>query len=374
MSASFHPAHLSTIFSSMGEGLLVVDADSNITHSNPQACRLLGRKPEELVGKDIRNVISIWNGPEKLLGNVYPITKVLKSKTAQSVSVEDNVSFAPEHAPVFPVAFTMAPLMLDARVSGVVLVFKDVGEARKLREARTNFISIASHQLRTPLTPIRWFAQLLLNGVAGDLNTEQRDFVRYIYENNDRMIQLLNTLLQMARIEEGRVKVDPKPTDLVELAKKVVVSLTPLAQSRNILITVLDARPTLPMVPVDQVIMWQVLQNLLTNAIRYSYDGKPVTLGFAHKGNYLEGYVKDEGIGIPNALAQKIYQRFFRSSGAVKKAPEGSGLGLALVKTLVEGWGGAIWHESVEGKGSTFYFTLPLSGMKARPGEVTLEV
>ncbi len=366
--------HLSTIFASMAEGMLVVDQNMVLTNMNPAAARFLGKDHAEVIGKDIRTEVSIWNGARQLIAESYPVTRAQSEKRPITATVEDNFTFQIPGRPSFPVSFTMAPLGSGSELSGVVILFSDITEARKLREARTAFISIASHQLRTPLTPIRWFAKLLLSGSTGPLTPEQDEFVRYIYENNDRMIQLLNTLLQLSRVEEGRVAVNPKPTDLVDLLKKVVVALTPIADTRHISIVVKEPVINLPLVPVDEVILWQVIQNLLTNAIRYSFEGKSISLGFEHKGTYMLGFVQDSGIGIPKLASEKIYQRFYRSAEAIKMAPEGSGLGLALVRSLVDGWGGRIWHESEEGKGTTFHFTIPLSGMKAKSGETTLQI
>lgn len=374
MNKNLSHEHLETIFASMGEGMLVVDKFLKILAVNPVAAQLLGTEERVLLGLDIRSQLNIWNGKEKLLDDSYPISQVLRNQFPIRVSEEEGYSFEPVHASVFPVEFTTAPLVENKNNTGAVMLFSDVSESRRLRSARTDFISIASHQLRTPLTPIRWFAKLLLAGEAGELNPQQQEFVRDIYDNNDRMVQLLNTLLQIVRVEDGRLKVEPKPSNLPELAKRVVVSLTPLAEPKGLSISVHEPKMSLPQVLIDEVIMWQVLQNLMTNAIRYSFPGSKVEVGFVHKGSYLEVYVQDHGIGIPKGLEAKIYEKFFRSPGASKMAPEGSGLGLALVKSLVNGWGGKIWHESEEGRGTTFHFTMPLSGMKPKAGDVSLSV
>jgi signal transduction histidine kinase len=245
---------------------------------------------------------------------------------------------------------------------------------KQLDEAKTGFISVASHQLRTPLTSMRWFSEMLMGGDAGEISPEQRHFVERIYEGTERMVALVNLLLQIARVEAGRLKVEPIPLDLKAVTESVAASLKTGLEGKKQTVEITSEPTPFPMIPADQEVIWQCVQNLLANANRYAPVSSVIHIGIKKKKDEIEYSVKDTGIGIPKAQQGRIFEKFFRAENALKAVPEGSGLGLSLVKSLVEGWGGKIWFETEEGKGTTFFFTLPATGMKAKEGEVRLAV
>jgi signal transduction histidine kinase len=154
----------------------------------------------------------------------------------------------------------------------------------------------------------------------------------------------------------------------------VALSLKANLDAKSHKVTIASDPSDLSPVPVDQEIFWQVVQNLLSNSIRYSPEGSVITVSMVKKGDVIEYSVKDRGIGIPDEEKPRIFEKFYRAENALKYVPEGSGLGLALVRSLVEGWGGRIWFESKEGQGTTFTFTLPVSGMERRQGEVSIAI
>lgn len=367
-------AELSAILASLGEGLIVVNQDLKITYVNPKASRLLGRSHEELFDVDVRVILSFWKDGCLQTGQDFPLMLVQKAKLPINADEDGNYKLQVWNGRMFPVEFSITPLLNEFESVGAVLVFKDISDHLALREARNQFLSIASHQLRSPLIPIKWFTQLLLSGQAGNLTNDQKVFVEYIAENSNRMLELLNALLQMSRLEGGRIKITPTPEDLLNLVKQVVESLQPVISQKQLKLIIHEPPVALPLIIIDRIIVWQVILNLLTNAIRYSHSAGKIEVFLEHAGGFLRVKIQDFGIGIPKSYGDKIFERFTRTPEAVKLVPEGSGLGLALVKTLVEDWGGKIWYESVEKEGTTFLFTLPLSGMKARNGDVTLEV
>lgn len=249
-----------------------------------------------------------------------------------------------------------------------------VSHLKKLNDAKTGFISVASHQLRTPLTSMRWFSEMLLAGDAGEINEQQQSFVQRIYEGTARMVDLVNLLLQIARVEAGRVRIVPKPIDLRSTTEEVLQTIKTSIDAKSQKVEIKVNPDPFPAIPLDKEVIWQVIQNLLTNANRYSPKDGTVFISIVQKGREIEYSVKDQGIGIPEDQRNRIFEKFFRAENALRSVPEGSGLGLNLVKLLVEGWNGKIWFESEVGQGTTFFFTIPLEGMKAKAGEVGIEV
>jgi PAS domain S-box-containing protein len=363
------------IITSMGEGLIVVDDRNKIVLLNPLAEKLLGVSVDKLHGHNIMDALPLYLGDLKVDIEDHPITKAMKSGKTIITKLDENFYFKKVGGKKFVVTIVAAPLMEKEKgIAGAVLMFRDASEEKRLDEAKTSFISISSHQLRTPLTSMRWFSEMLMTGDAGPINKEQRHFVERIYQGTDRMISLVNLLLQIARVEAGRVKIEPVPVDLKAVTQGVLVTLRKSLEEKGQKVTIKSDPEPFPLIPMDQEVVWQVIQNLLSNASRYSPEKSTILVSIIEKDRTAQYSVKDEGIGIPKDQQNKIFEKFYRAENALKYVPTGSGLGLSLVKLLVEGWGGKIWFESEEGEGATFYFTVPLEGMKAKEGEVKISV
>ena len=303
----------------------------------------------------------------------HPVAKALESGRVTITKIEDNFYLQAANGKKFAVIMIVTPLLGEG-FTGAVMMFRDASEEKQLDEAKTSFISVSSHQLRTPLTSMRWFAEMLIGGDAGQITKEQKHFVERIYQGTDRMIGLVNLLLQIARVEAGRVKIKPIPVDLKALTQGVLITLKSNLDQKSQEVIVKSDPDQFPLILMDQEVVWQVMQNLLSNASRYSPEKSTIEVYIVKKGEMAEYSVKDKGIGIPKDQQNRIFEKFYRAENALKYVPTGSGLGLSLVKLLVEGWGGKVWFESEEGKGTTFYFTVPLKGMKAKEGEVKISV
>ena len=268
------------------------------------------------------------------------------------------------------------------RLAGVIgvainnaLLYQEIQRANvRLTEVdrlKDEFVSIASHQLRTPLSAMKWFLEMLLNNDAGELNPEQKEFVRNVDLSNERMISLVNSLLNVSRIESGRIIIDPKPTDLRQLIEGVKQEIeVKLGEKNQTLIVNVDSN--LAKINIDPALIRQVYMNLLTNSIKYAPKGGQISISVSKKDDQILSQVSDNGFGIPEKDKSKIFQKFYRADNVVKREPDGNGLGLYLVKSIIESSRGKIWFESQEEKGTSFWFTLPLSGMQAKEGEVTL--
>lgn len=365
---------MSAIFSSMAEGVLVVDNEGKILLLNSVAEQLLEIKADKALGKNLTQLYTMQSKNASLPFEKWPSSQVLVSHTKAFSVLEDDLNLQLPSGKKLPVIMGAAPVLEDNQVVGVVVVFRDVSREKKLDDAKTGFISIASHQLRTPLTSMRWFSEMLIDGDAGQISEEQKHFVERIYEGANRMIDLVNLLLQIARVEAGRVKISPVPVDLKATTQGVLITLKTYLDKKNQKVEIATTPEKIPSIPMDHEVIWQVIQNLLSNASRYSPESATIFVEAVVKGDQIQYSVKDSGIGIPENQKERIFEKFFRTDNALQAVPEGSGLGLNLVKSLVDEWGGKVWFESRVGAGTTFFFTVPLAGQQAKEGEVGLAV
>jgi signal transduction histidine kinase len=250
-------------------------------------------------------------------------------------------------------------------------------------QAKTEFVSLASHQLRTPLTTVNWYSEMLLTGDVGPLNEKQREYLNEIYKGSKRMGGLVNALLDVSRMEMGTFIVEPEPTDIPLLARSVVSELQPQLDQKSLQFIAKYA-DNLPIMNADPKLLRMVLQNLLANAVKYTPPKGQIKLELnlatargqiiptQGPGSNILIKVSDTGYGIPRANQDKIFTKLFRADNVRAKDTEGTGLGLYIVKGIVDQAGGQIWFESEENQGATFYVTLPLAGMKKKSGTKTL--
>jgi len=215
--------------------------------------------------------------------------------------------------------------------------------------------------LRTPLSAIKWTLKMILDGDLGSLTKEQREFLEKTYQSNERIINLINDLLNVTRIEEGRYIYKPQTTEILPIIESLLKSYEGMIQKKNLTLE-LKKPPKLPKVKVDIEKISLAIQNLLENAIIYNVPNGKIEITLEDKGEEIQISVKDTGIGIPKDQQQRMFTKFFRGSNAMKIDTEGSGLGLFITKNIIDAHGGKIWFESEEGKGTTFYFTLPTVG------------
>jgi PAS domain S-box-containing protein len=255
-------------------------------------------------------------------------------------------------------------------IVAVAMIFHDITTLKEIDQLKTEFVSVASHQLRTPLTAIKLFTDMLRREEVGKLNEGQKTYIENVHESTERMVRLVNDLLNVTRIESGRLRIEPQPVDVGDLVKSIAGELKPLAENDGKTIE-LNFKDELKGIPLDQNLIRQVVHNLLANAIRYSAKDKGKVVCTVEKSskNFFQISVKDNGIGIPKKVQPRIFEKFYRADNAVKSITEGTGLGLYVSRMIVEVSGGKVWFESEENKGSTFFVQLPLAGMPKKEGE-----
>ena len=234
--------------------------------------------------------------------------------------------------------------------------FERLAEANRMK---SEFISVVSHQLRSPLSNLRWVIELLMSGRFGKIEEKQTEYFKILKENNARMEELVSDLLTVSRIETAALPLKKKEISLEELIKELISEFEPFAKASNVEIE-FKSESNLPKIFADPFQIRLVIENLLDNAIRYIKDKGKVEIKLGKRGESLYFEIKDNGVGIPKEDQKYIFQKFFRSENVMRYQTQGSGLGLFIAKAIVEKSGGKVGFKSEGGKGSTFWFTLPL--------------
>jgi len=234
---------------------------------------------------------------------------------------------------------------------------------KDLDKAKDEFISMASHQLRTPLTSIKGYLSMLLEGDAGKINKEQREFLTYAFAGSQRMVSLISDLLNVSRMAAGKFVIEAESTDITDIVQEEVDQLQRHADAKGLQLQFVPPKPKLPLMSIDEGKTRQVIMNFIDNAIYYTKQGS-VTVTLKRKSRNVELRVEDTGIGVPDDAQKQLFTKFFRAPNAQVLRPDGTGLGLFLAQRVIEDQGGTIIFKSTEGKGSTFGFTLPLHGRR----------
>jgi len=281
----------------------------------------------------------------------------------------NNISLLTEELKVVKEALREAKDELDVQMWGlkktneaIKILYKELADKNKrlqeLDQLKSDFLSMVSHELRTPLAIMKEFVLLLWDEIPGKLNTEQKEYILTIISNIDRLARLINDLLDVSKMEAGKVELKRMAVNIIDLAEGVVSNLKVEADKKNIAINKVFGTPALEIsADLDKVI--QIFTNLINNAIKFTPEGGQITVKISDKGQEVECSVSDTGVGIPREDFDKVFtkfQQFNRTAGAGSK---GTGLGLAITKELVELHKGKIWVDSEAGKGTAFIFTLP---------------
>ena len=325
------------ILSSIGEGVVVCDRLDRIRMINPAAEELLEIRAERYIGLSMTELPSGLQLHEA--GGVQQV--VIGQRTLKA-----------HYAPV---------LATSGESLGAVVVYHDVTREVMADKLKTTFIATASHELRTPLTSIRGYVDLLLLGTIGPLAQPQRDFLKVVKHNVVQVVELIDDLLDVSKVEAGEVRLRRVPLDVGALVYEVSESLYSQFSEKSIHLA-LDIAPELPKVMADRQRLRQIVVNLISNACKYTPVGGNVDVVTHVDGDDLRVDVRDTGVGIASEAQPHIFTPFFRADNPLRDAAGGTGLGLSITKTLIELHGGQVWFESVEGKGTTFSVTLPLHG------------
>lgn len=295
--------------------------------------------------------INLWQCPSFLfiIMGLIIITSMLATYAIATIYVDE-----PEIVILIVLLATFFLLILGQ------IIISNFERLAKINKLKSEFVSVASHQLRAPLTSFRWALNFLIND-SGLPPEKQMEYLTVLKNNNDRMVKLVNDLLDVSKIEFNSIKLLFKQKiSLVDTAKETIEDLAPLAKASNVTIE-LRAAPDLPKIKGDPEKIKTVFQNIIDNAIKYIKTKGEIWINIDKNNHFLKVSVGDTGVGIPKGQQKYIFQKFFRSDNVMKYQVIGTGLGLFIAKAMVEAHGGKIGFYSEEGKGSTFWFALPIT-------------
>jgi len=335
------------IINSLTDGLLVFDRENYLALINPRAEEFLSIKKGELIGKDVDDFSSF----EQLKNLATLIGKDIKEDLfRQELKLtEDSI-----------LEISTVPLTTGKTKIGTLVILHDVSREKIIERMKTEFVSISAHQLRTPISAIKWTLKMMLDGDLGAITTEQREFLNKTYRSNERMINLINDLLNVTRIEEGRYLSRPFLSEIAPVLQFVINSYKEEFKKRLISFKFKKPKRKLPRVLLDVEKIKLAFQNIIDNAVKYTPAKGRVVISLKGNDKEIMVSVKDSGVGIPKEQEERVFSKFFRGANVVKMETDGSGLGLFIAKNIIESHGGKIWFKSNKGKGTTFCFTVPI--------------
>lgn len=336
------------------EGIITIDDSGVIETVNPAACRTFGYESDEVIGK---NVSMLMPEPFRGAHDGY-ISNYLATGKAKIIGIGREVLGQHKDGSTFPMELSVAPMTVADRkmFTGVV---RDITERKRIDEMKNEFVSTVSHELRTPLTSIKGSLGLLRGGLVADLPDKAKRMIDIAYQNSDRLVRLINDILDVEKIEAGMMKYEIVPVKAGELLAVAVETNRGFGDEHGVSITLDEPLPDVT-VKADRDRMMQVLANLLSNAIKYSPEGGAVSVSATLKDQVLRVSVADRGPGIPEKFHESLFAKFAQADSSDTREKGGSGLGLAISKAIVEQHGGSIGFETEIGKGTTFHFDLPV--------------
>ena len=332
-------AKTSAIIDSIPNGLLVTSRDGNIFLVNQELERILGVKSDNLLGKFVYDIIPNIKTVNKDKSDVSVFDYVSKDKK-KNTTIENKSN----------------PIIMNENIFGSVYILRDTTQEKSTERAQKEFVSLASHQLRTPITSIKWNSEIILSNKS--IDKEVLIAANDIYKESNRMEKLVNSLLNLSRIDLGKIKFNTQTINLEEYI--------------NILINTLQSEIELKNLKLEKNIVFQdfitndpayidiIIRNIVHNAIKYTSQGGVIKIDINKNLDNILIIISDTGIGIPKSQQSQIFSRLFRADNAKSFQPDGNGLGLYVVKKLIELMKGNIWFESEENKGTTFFLELPI--------------
>ena len=346
---------MEAILRDLGDAVLVTDEKKKIIMTNMVMERFLGKDIKGIIGKTIDDIVPLYyessgKKPYELFNKVLKSNKPIKpaellvlSKAGDTKTYIDGVG---------------SPVMMGKKLIGTVWIFRDVTKQKETDKMKTDFISLASHQLRTPLTGIKWFVELLEEMTQKKEEKRELEYVQKIGISNERMISLVNDLITTSKSDSGKLLKEIGRHSVKDLLLKAIEEQGRIFSDKKIQIVGLDSILEDCEVEVDAIQITQVLGNLLNNAVNYSGVGSKIDIKVEAFDKKVKIAIKDQGLGIPKSQQEKMFSKFFRADNVSRTIP-GSGLGLYVAKSIIENHQGKIWFESEENKGTTFFVELP---------------
>lgn len=352
---------IQTILESIGDGVLVTGPKGKIFMLNEVAEKLMGYTQAEVMGKKYDKFFKLIYEKEK---------KPVKGFFEKTIST-GKIQVRPADMVLVSKSGLKIPISISAssikgsvnKIIGSVMVFRDVTELRKIDKAKTEFVSLASHQLRSPLSTIRWYVDMLLKGSLGDYNEKQGIYLKQLQASNQRMIELVNSLLNVSRIELGTLPFEPEVVDLKKIIEAVLVEYNLDIKNKKLKLSKKYSADSLK-IKSDSRLVRIVIENLIDNAVQYTPARGKIDIAVSRGKSKIEIIVGDSGYGIPQEEQGRIFEKLFRAKNIQDKNKQGTGLGLYIVRSILDYIGGEINFKSKQNKGSRFYVSLPIKKKK----------
>jgi len=343
------------MLTSIADGVVVNNTEGDTIMVNPAAERILDMPRDQLIGQSFNKLFSVFEESDEM--EAVDTMEALLSKRGRDISKSHKMVLEIERRVVNA---TLSPVQTqEGDFLGVVTILRDVTKEVEADRAKSQFISTVSHELRTPMTAIKGYTDLLHAGSIGSITDEQKRFLGIIRSNTNRLTALINDLLDISRVETGRMRFEPELMQIGDVIADVVTALAGQAESKGQTLTY-EVDGGLPKIMGDWDRLNQVLTNLIGNAIYYTHKGGVIEVRAYPVENAVRVDVKDTGIGIASEDLARIFERFYRADHPVVQEASGTGLGLSIVKMFIEMHGGRVWVASEPDQGSTFTFILPL--------------
>jgi len=327
-------------------GILVFDKNNQLVLINSQAEKLFGVKREEILGRRLFEL------------NSFPSFRPLVSLLGGEIKKIQNKEL--EITKKLILGVSSIPMIVQQEKIGTLVILHDITREKLVEMMKSEFVTLAAHQLRTPTSALKWSLRLLLDGDLGTVPKNQREILEKMYYTNEKSINLVKDLLNVARIEEGKFLSKITLSSIEEVIQSVVEVYSDEIKKRKLKFEFEKPLAPLPKVMLDVDKMKIAVGNLIDNAVRYTLPGGRITVSLAEKEKEIEVQIQDTGLGIPENQQSKMFTKFFRAENVMKIETEGTGLGLFITKYIIEAHGGRIWFESGEGEGTVFYFTIPI--------------
>lgn len=340
--------NISLILSAIQDAVIVLDLQGNVIIFNSAAEKLTGTISKDTIGKSIDQIIKVFDHETELTKTAVLQTSKLELKEAKIISLNKKEFF---------VNFNSTKNEI-----GYILTLHDVTEEKNFEAMKLDFVSMAAHELRTPLTSIKGYLSVFVSENKTKFDGDQNMFLTRISISTEQLLDLVENLLNVSKIERGIFNVNLESADWVEIVQQTFDQLIERAKEKNLEFTFVKPETPLPKIMVDKLRIVEVISNLLSNAIAYTPPGGKIQLSIELSPDKKEiiTHIKDNGEGIPKEAIPHLFTKFFRVSGKLEQGSKGTGLGLYISKEITQMHHGKIWVESELGKGSVFSFSLPL--------------
>lgn len=368
--------HQNTFLNTLRDGVILLSDKHTVLFANVSAQHMLGLSEKQLLDKHFEDTVQLQADGKQISGSQSPVVKAHEKNGIYSSQSDKDVKLTMARADRSMLSVKMTVLPSNSSSSNVafIVIFHDSSADEKIDQAKSEFIALVSHQLRTPVNIISWYVEKLMNEKHGNLNSSQATYLDEVVKSNKRVTDLVQAIVNVSRTDLNRLKHKHEAVDLVDILKRTVAEIKPIAQSKNISLSTHFDNDTTTLNDSDQELISTSVKNVLLNAVRYTQDGGGVKVTLhslnatkeliSKSGQVIEksGYiisVSDNGIGIPDEEKQQIFNKLYRASNVQTLDVTGVGLGLYIAQNFMQELGGQIWFDSEVRDGATFYLFVP---------------